>query len=169
MACFRCNTTENFIFLLKYRQQKVDLKTSKKLLVFVTIQNFVFTSSYRIRKFHIYGKIRICGKMLLSYIFVWRKAQKIWYFRETETYENKRKYDLFCPFFSCSVKSQASSMQLYSKRDSGTGIFLWILPNFKGIFTEHFQVQVTASCNLFSAKYVVQSMCFETSHENICS
>ena len=47
-----------------------------------------FTHSYRIRKIQIYAKIRICGKMLLSYIFVWRKAQKIWYFRETETYEN---------------------------------------------------------------------------------
>ena len=40
MACFRCNTTENFIFLLKYRQRKVDLNTSKKSLVFVTIRQF---------------------------------------------------------------------------------------------------------------------------------
>ena len=34
-------------------------------------------------------------------------------------------------------------------------------------FTEHFQVQMTASCTLtlFSAKYVVQSICFETDHE----
>ena len=36
MACFRCHATENFTFLLKYCQQKVDLYTSKKLLVFVT-------------------------------------------------------------------------------------------------------------------------------------
>ena len=62
------------------------------------IENFKFTSSYRIRKFHIYAKIHICGKMLLSYIFVWRKTRKIWYFRETETYENKRKYGFFCTF-----------------------------------------------------------------------
>ena len=27
MACFRCNTTEDFIFSFKYRQQKVDLNT----------------------------------------------------------------------------------------------------------------------------------------------
>ena len=52
------------------------------------IENFIFTSSYRIRKFHIYAKIHTCGKMLLSYIFVWRKAKKMRYFRETETYEN---------------------------------------------------------------------------------
>ena len=33
--------------------------------------------------------------MLLSFIFVWKE---IWYFRQTETYENYRKHDLFCPF-----------------------------------------------------------------------
>ena len=27
MACFRCNTTDNFIFSLKYCQQKVDPNT----------------------------------------------------------------------------------------------------------------------------------------------
>ena len=27
--------------------------------------------------------------MLLSYIFVWRKVQKMWYFRETQGYENE--------------------------------------------------------------------------------
>ena len=88
MACFCCNTTEYFIFSLKYRQRKVDLNTSKESLVFVTIQSFIFTTSYRIRKFDIYAKTCICRKMLVSYIFAWRKAQKIWYFRETETYEN---------------------------------------------------------------------------------
>ena len=46
MACFRCNTTENFIFLLKYRQQKVDLNTSKKSLVFVTIRHLYVQLSY---------------------------------------------------------------------------------------------------------------------------
>ena len=60
MACFRCNTTENFIFLLKYRQRNVDLSTSKKLLVFVSIRHtkmsslhpaiiyekFIFTQKY---------------------------------------------------------------------------------------------------------------------------
>ena len=46
--------------------------------------------------------------------------------------------------------------------------FCQILRTF---FTEHFQVQVTASCTLtlVSAKYAVQSTCFETDHENICS
>ena len=40
MACFHCNTTENFTFWLKYCQQKVDQNTRKKTLVFVTIQQF---------------------------------------------------------------------------------------------------------------------------------
>ena len=48
MVCFRCNTTENFIFELKYRQWKVALNTSKKSLVFVTIQH---------KKFHLYGQL----------------------------------------------------------------------------------------------------------------
>ena len=39
MACFRCNTTKNFIFLLEYRQRNVYLGTSKKSLVFVTIRH----------------------------------------------------------------------------------------------------------------------------------
>ena len=48
MACFRCNRTENLIFLLIYRQLKVDLDTSKKSLVFVTTRH---------RKFHIYVQL----------------------------------------------------------------------------------------------------------------
>ena len=73
----------NFIFSLKYCQWKVDLNAGEKSLVFVTKRHRKFHHhSYRIRKFHIYAKIRIYGKMLLSYIFVWSKAQKIWYFRD---------------------------------------------------------------------------------------
>ena len=48
MACFRCNTTENFIFLLKYRQRKVDVNASEKMLLFVTI---------RPRKFYLYVQL----------------------------------------------------------------------------------------------------------------
>ena len=48
MACFHCNKTENFIFLLKYRLQKFGLNTSKKSLVFVTIRH---------RKFHLYVQL----------------------------------------------------------------------------------------------------------------
>ena len=48
MACFCCNTTENFIFSLKYRQRKVDLNTSKKSFVFATIRH---------RKFHLYVQL----------------------------------------------------------------------------------------------------------------
>ena len=45
MASFRCNKAENFIFLFKYCRQKVDLNTSEKLLVFVTVRH---------RKFNLY-------------------------------------------------------------------------------------------------------------------
>ena len=48
MTCFRYNKTENFIFSLKYRQRKVDLNTSEKSLVFVTIRH---------RKFHPYVQL----------------------------------------------------------------------------------------------------------------
>ena len=48
---------ENFIFWLKYRQQKVDLKTTQKLLVFVTIQH---------RKFHLYVQLSC---MKIKYIY----------------------------------------------------------------------------------------------------
>ena len=78
MACFRCNTTENFIFLLKYRQRNVDLSTSKKLLVFVSIRHtkmsslhpaiiyekFIFTQKYALAErccfltFSFEGKLR---------------------------------------------------------------------------------------------------------------
>ena len=52
MACFCCNATENFIFLLKYCPQKVDLNNSKKSLIFVTVgQGFMFTPSYLIQNF----------------------------------------------------------------------------------------------------------------------
>ena len=63
MAYFRCNMTENFIFAPKYRQWRVDLNTTKKLLVFVTIyynisslrpaiiyENFIFTKKYAFAK-----------------------------------------------------------------------------------------------------------------------
>ena len=51
----------------------------KNSLFSVQYENFIFMYSYRIWKFHTYTRTRICGKILLSYIFVWRKVQKIWY------------------------------------------------------------------------------------------
>ena len=36
-----------------------------------------------------------------------------------------------CARLSFSIKLQALFLQLYGKRDSGTGVFLWILRNFK--------------------------------------
>ena len=46
MACFPCNTKENFIFSLKYRQQKVDLNTRKKTLVFVSYTKISYLRKY---------------------------------------------------------------------------------------------------------------------------
>ena len=78
MACFRCNTTENFIFLLKYRQRKVDLNTSKKSLVFVTIRHLYVQLSFM--------KISFLGK---KYAF----AERCCFL--TFSFEGKlRKYDI---------------------------------------------------------------------------
>ena len=35
-----------------------------------------------------------------------------------------------CARVSFSIKLQALDLQLYLKRDSGTGVFLWVLQNF---------------------------------------
>ena len=77
-------------FCLNIVNEKLTKTLAKNILFSLQygIENSIFMSSYRVRKFHIYARIRICGKMLLSYNFVWRKVQKIWYFRETETFEN---------------------------------------------------------------------------------
>ena len=57
---------QNFFFSLKYRQRK----NAKNRLFSLQYgkENFIFTYSYRIRKFHFYGRIYICGKILLSYV-----------------------------------------------------------------------------------------------------
>ena len=72
MACFCCNATENIIFLLKYRQQKADLNTSRKLLVFATIGQKVscLRPATLYENFHVYAKVRTCREMLFSYILV---------------------------------------------------------------------------------------------------
>ena len=72
---------ENFTFLFKYHQLR--LKHLQKIACFCCN-----TYSYRVGKLYSYIRICICVKMLLSYIFVWRKVQKIWYFRETKIYQN---------------------------------------------------------------------------------
>ena len=76
--------------------------------------------------------------MLLSYIFVWRKHQKIWYFRETETYKNmiisalsqifvRRKF-----FFSCSdftvhnLKFEATCTLFWKALQYFCGVSRWI-------------------------------------------
>ena len=82
MACFRCNTTENFIFLLKYRQRKVDLNTSKKSLVFVTVRpaiinkNFIFTQKHAFAERCCFLTFSFEGKLRKYYISVKRKHTK---------------------------------------------------------------------------------------------
>ena len=75
MACFHCNATENLISLLKYRQRKVDLNTSKKWLVFVTIPHLYVQLSYT--------KISFLGKNTHL-----RKDAAFLHFRLKETSEN---------------------------------------------------------------------------------
>ena len=88
MAYFRCNTTEIFIFSLKYRQQKVDLNTSKKSLVFVTIrhkiylraavvyENFIFTQKYAFAERCCFLRFSFEGKLKKYDISVKRKHTK---------------------------------------------------------------------------------------------
>ena len=89
MACFRCNTTEIFIFSLKYRQRKVDLNTSKKSLVFVTIrqktsslrpgivyENFIFTQKYPFAERCCFLTFSFGGKLRKYDISVKRKHTK---------------------------------------------------------------------------------------------
>ena len=97
MACFHCNMTENFFFSFKYLQQKVELNTGEKSLVFVTVhlyvvivyKNFIFmweyafaerfcflTSSFegKFRKYHIPMKrmhAKTNGKMIFSVLFTY--------------------------------------------------------------------------------------------------
>ena len=79
MACFRCNTTENFIFSFKYRQQKVDLNASEKSLIFVTIRH---------RKCHLYVQL---SRTKTSYLRKNTQLQKditFLHFRLRESLEN---------------------------------------------------------------------------------
>ena len=115
MACFRCNTTEIFIFSLKYRQRKVDLNTSKKSLVFVTIrqktsslrpailyENFIFTQKYAFAERCCFLTFSFEGKLRKYDISVKRK--------HTKTNKNmifSALHTCFCKtkiLFSCSVR-----------------------------------------------------------------
>ena len=73
MAGFRCNTAENFIFSLKYRQRKVELNANEKSLVSAKIRH---------AKFHLYVQ--------LSYTQIThlRKDAAFSHFRLKESSEN---------------------------------------------------------------------------------
>ena len=114
----QCNV-ENFILLkislLKYRQRKVDLNTTKKCLFSWQDdkESFIFTYSHCIRKFHIYARIPICGKMLLSYIIIWLN-QKIWHFPKTETCKTNENIIFFVLFKNFHKKKILFFMQFPS-------------------------------------------------------
>ena len=119
MACFRCNTTEIFIFSLKYRQRKVDLNTSKKSLVFVTIrqktsslrpailyENFIFTQKYAFAERCCFLTFSFEGKLRKYDISVKRKHTKTnenMIFSALFTNFGKTKIQIFMLIFSCSV------------------------------------------------------------------
>ena len=114
MACFLCNTTENFMSLHIYCKGKVDLNISKKPLVFATIPH---------RRFHLYVQLsypkisylpknthlrkdaaflHFCLKESSeNRIFPWngntQKLTKIWSFLHFPQIFVRRKF-----FFSCS-------------------------------------------------------------------
>ena len=115
MVCFRFNEIEDFIFLLKFRQRKDDLNTSKKSLVFVTIRHrkfylyvqLLYTKiSYLCKNKHLQKDAAILHFLLKESsgnIFTWntniQKLTKIWSFLPFSQIFVKRKF-----FFSCSVK-----------------------------------------------------------------
>ena len=74
-----CNATENFIFSLKCRQWKVDLNTSKKSLVFVTIWH---------RKFHLYVQLSYTKISYLRKNTHYRKDAAFSHFQLKESSEN---------------------------------------------------------------------------------
>ena len=91
-----------------------------------------------------------CCKWTLLLSKLWRKYGSLWtfqvlaffkwkYFRfdrssHPEVFYNKSCYKNFAKY----TGKHASGLQLYLKRNSGTGVFLWILRNFrKTYFTEH--------------------------------
>ena len=115
IAWLRRNTTENFIFSLKYRQQKVDLNTSKKSLVFITIWHF----ENFIPEFHLYVQPLYTKISYLRNNTHLRKDAAFLHFPLKECSENMvfpwsgnirklTKIWLFLPFFSCSVISLVS-------------------------------------------------------------
>ena len=94
MACFRYNTTENFIFLLKYSQQKFYLNADEKLFSFGTVWH---------RKFHLYVQLpytkisylrkhtHVRNDAAFLYFRLKESSENIIHrknFRETETYKN---------------------------------------------------------------------------------
>ena len=116
MAFFCCNATGNFTFWFKYCQGKVDLNTSKKFLVFVTIrqkisylrlaivyENLMLTQNYAFAQRCCFLHFRL-KEISENMIFPWngniRKLTQIWSFLPFSQIFVRRKL-----FFSCGVPS----------------------------------------------------------------
>ena len=128
MACFRCNTTEDFIFSLKYRQRKVDVNTSKKLLVFITIQaiiyeNFIFTQKYAFAERCCFLTFSFEGNVRKYDISVKRKY--------TKTNENMIFSALFTNF--CKTKILFFIQYHYRINWILNRLFRWLLLAFFGV------------------------------------
>ena len=79
MVLFWCNTTENFIFLLKYHQRKADLNANETSLVFITIRH---------RILHLYAQLSYTKISYLRKNTHFRKDAAFLHFRLKESSEN---------------------------------------------------------------------------------
>ena len=66
--------------------------------------------------------------------------------------------EITCARVSFLIKFQASGLQFYEKRDSGAGVFLWILRNLQ---EGSFYRTPLGDCFWNSQKTVIQNNCFE--------
>ena len=96
--------------------------------------------------------------------FIYQLAYYERYFQWKSDYTQKQPLEVFCKkkvFSEISQSShesttaRASSLQLYWKRESGTGVFLWILLNFE----EHL-FDGTPQDDCFCVQAYVDSYCF---------
>ena len=127
MACFHCSTTEIFLFLLNYRQRKVDLNTSKSRLFSlqydiylrpaILYENFIFTQKYAFEGKYCYLTFSFEGKPRKHDISVKRKHNnKNMIFSVLLTNFCKRKILFFMQWQSLiSEKHQLRGSSFFSK------------------------------------------------------
>ena len=140
MACFCCNATKNFIFSLMYHQQKFDLNTNKKSLVFVMIRH---------KKFYLYVQLIIYKNFIFTQKYAF--AERCCFL--TFSFEGKlRKYDI-------SVK------QKHTKTYENT-IFSALFANFRKTKVLFFHA-VDAVFNFFALPLSYRFCCFRFCYQAI--